>query len=85
MNLREMIKRKITYSKVTVTYEGGKSYSYLVYGETTLKKEMKKVLKDYKGEEIPRISVTTVTERRAISLEDFIKNSILISEGEDNK
>lgn len=83
MNLREMIKRKITYSKVIVTYEG-KSYSYLVYGETTLKKEMRKVLKDYKGEEIPRITVTTVTEKRAISLENFIKNSILISEGEEN-
>ena len=82
MNLREMIKRKITYSKVIVTYEG-KSYSYLVYGETTLKKEMRKILKDYKGEEIPIITVHTVTERRAISLENFIKNSILISEGEE--
>ena len=83
MNLREMIKRKITYSKVIVTYEG-KSYSYLVYGETTLKKEMRKILKDNKGEEIPIIKVITVTERRAISLEKFIKNSILISEGEEN-
>ena len=82
MNLREMIKRKITYSKVIVTYDG-KSYSYLVYGETTLKKEMRKILKDNKGEEIPIITVHTVTERRAISLENFIKNSILISEGEE--
>ena len=78
-----MIKRKITYSEVTVTFDG-KSYTYIVYGATTPSKEMKKVLKDYKGEEIPRISVTTVTERRAISLENFIKNSILISEGEEN-
>jgi len=100
LNLREMIKRKITYSEVIVSYEG-KSYSYIVYGVTTPKKEMKKVLnivygvttpkkemkkvlKDYKGEEIPRITVITVTERRAISLENFIKNSILISEGEEN-
>jgi hypothetical protein len=78
-----MIKRKITYSKVIVTYEG-KSYSYLVYGETTLKKEMRKVLKDFKGEEIPRITVTTVTEKRAISLENFINNSKIISESEEN-
>ena len=83
MNLREMIKRKITYSEVIVSYEGS-GYYYLVYGETTPKKEMKKVLKDYKGEEIPRITVHTVTEKRAISLENFIKNSILISEGEEN-
>lgn len=83
MNLREMIKRKITYSEVTVSFEE-QGYSYLVYGETTPKKEMRKILKDNKGEEIPIIKVTTVTERRAISLEDFIKNSILISEGEEN-
>lgn len=83
MNLREMIKRKITYSEVMVSYEG-KSYSYIVYGVTTPKKEMKKVLKDYKGEEIPRITVITVTEKRAISLENFINNSILINESEEN-
>lgn len=78
-----MIKRKITYSEVMVSYEG-KSYSYIVYGVTTPKKEMKKVLKDYKGEEIPRITVITVTEKRAISLENFINNSILINESEEN-
>ncbi len=100
MNLREMIKRKITYSEVTVTFEG-ESYTYIVYGATTPikemkkvlnivygtttpSKEMKKVLKDYKGEEIPGITVNTVTEKRAISLENFIKNSILISEGDEN-
>jgi hypothetical protein len=77
-----MIKRKITYSEVMVSYEG-KNYSYIVYGVTTPKKEMKKVLKDYKGEEIPRITVITVTEKRAISLENFIKNSIIINESEE--
>jgi len=82
LNLRQSITRKITYSEVIVTYEGN-SYSYLVYGETTPKKEMKKVLKDYKGEEIPRITVITLTEKRAISLENFIKNSILINEREE--
>jgi len=55
-----------------------------VYGETTPKKEIKKVLKDYKGEEIPKITVTTVTEKRAISLDNFIKDSILINEREEN-
>ena len=83
MNLRQSIKRKITYSKVIVTFEGN-TYSYLVYGETTPKKEIKKVLKDYKGEEIPKITVTTVTEKRAISLDNFIKDSILINEREEN-
>lgn len=83
MNLREMIKRKITYSKVKVSFDKH-SYNYLVYGETTPSKEMKKLLKKHKGEEIPEITVNTVTEKRAISLENFINNSIIISEGEEN-
>ena len=84
MNLREMIKRKITYSEVIVIYEGKDTgYSYLVYGETSPSKEMRKILKDNKGEEIPIIKVITVTEKRAISLENFIKYSILINESEE--
>lgn len=82
MNLRKLITRKVTYSEVTVSYEG-ESYTYIVYGVTTPKKEMKKVLKDYKGEEIPEITVITKTEKRAISLENFINNSILINESEE--
>ena len=83
MNLREMIKRKITYSKVKVSFDKH-SYNYLVYGATTPSREMKKLLKDHKGEEIPTITVDTVTERRAISLENFINNSIIIDESEEN-
>jgi len=83
LNLREMIKRKITYSKVKVAFEKH-SYNYLVYGATTPSREMKKLLKDHKGEEIPTITVDTVTEKRAISLENFINNSIIINESEEN-
>jgi hypothetical protein len=79
-----MIKRKITYSEVIVIYEGKDTgYAYLVYGETSPSKEMRKILKDNKGEEIPIIKVITVTEKRAISLENFIKYSILINESEE--
>jgi hypothetical protein len=78
-----MIKRNITYSEVIVSY-GGISYSYFVYGETNPRKEMKRVLKNSEGEEIPRITVITVTEKRAISLENFIKYSIKINESEEN-
>lgn len=83
MNLRKAIKRKITYSKVKVSFNKH-SYNYLVYGATTPSKEMKKLLKKHKGEEIPEITVDTVTEKRAISLENFINNSIIINEGEEN-
>lgn len=81
MNIRQAITRNITYSEVTVSFEG-ESYTYIVYGATTPKKEMKKVLKDYQGEDVPVITVHTVTEKRAISIENFINNSVLINEGE---
>ena len=83
MNIRQAITRKITYSEVTVSFEG-ESYTYIVYGTTTPKKEMKRVLKDYKGEDVPVITVHTVTEKRAISIENFINNSIIINESEEN-
>ena len=83
MNIRQAITRNITYSEVTVSFEG-ESQTYLVYGATTPKKEMKKVLKDYQGEDVPVITVHTVTEKRAISLENFINHSILINESEEN-
>lgn len=82
MNIRQAITRNITYSEVTVSFEG-ESQTYIVYGATTSSKEMKKVLKDYKGEDVPVISVHTVTEKRAISLENFINNSIVINESEE--
>ena len=83
MNIRQSITRNITYSIVTVSFEG-ESQDYIVYGATTLTKEMKRVLKEYKGEDIPAITVETKTEKRAISLENFINNSIVINESEEN-
>ena len=83
MNIRQAITRNVTYSEVTVSFEG-ESQTYIVYGATTPTKEMKRVLKDYKGEDIPVITVHTVTEKRAITLENFINNSIIINESEEN-
>ena len=82
MNLRQCISRNITFTEVTVSYNG-ESTSYYVYGETTAAKEMKKILKDGTLETIPTIVCNTVTEKRAISLENFINNSILINESEE--
>lgn len=82
MNIRQAITRNITYSEVTVSFEG-ESQTYIVYGVTTPTKEMKRVLKDYKGNDVPVITVHTVTEKRAISLENFINNSIIINESEE--
>ena len=82
MNIRQSITRNITYSLVTVSFEG-ECQTYIVYGETTPNKEMKKVLKYYKGEDIPIIKVETKTEKRAISLENFIEYSVIINESEE--
>ena len=83
MNLRQCITRNITYTEVTVSYNG-ESSSYYVYGETTPTKELKKILRDRNLETIPNIVCEVFTEKRAISLENFINNSIVINEREEN-
>lgn len=83
MNLRQCITRNIMYTEVTVSYNG-ESTSYYAYGETTPTKELKKILRNGKLETIPVIECKTVTEKRAISLENFINNSIVINEREEN-
>lgn len=83
MNIRQAITRNVTYTNVSVSYNG-EHYDYIVHGKTTLAKEMKKILKAMDFETIPMITCQTVTEKRAISLENFINNSIVISESEEN-
>lgn len=83
MNLRQAITRTITYSKVSVSCEG-ENQEYTVYGGTTLKKEMTRILKTYEGNEMPQIKIETITEQRAISLDDFLENSTIINESEEN-
>ena len=82
MNLRQCITRNITYTEVLVSHDG-ESTSYYVYGETTPTKELKKILRDGNLETIPNIVCEVFTEKRAISLENFINNSIVINESEE--
>ena len=82
MNLRQAITRNVTYTEVTVSYEG-EHYDYIVHGRTTAAKEMKKILREKKLDTIPVIVCHTDTEKRAISLENFINNSIVINEREE--
>ena len=84
MNIRQAITRNVTYTIVSVSYISGEHYNYIVYGKTTETKEMKKILKKKEFETIPLITCQTVTEKRAISLENFINNSIVINESEEN-
>lgn len=79
MNLRNAIKRTITYSLVTVI-ANGEMTEYTVKGETTVKKELTKALKELQTDEIPVITVEVKTEERAMSFEDFISYSTVINE-----
>ena len=87
INLRNAITRTITYTEVIADYNG-KTHIYNVYGVTTAQKELKKILRTYKGEDIPTVEVETKTERRVITLDKFLENSILLNilnnESEEN-
>ena len=83
MNIRQSITRNVTYTEVTVSYEG-EHYDYIVHGRTTVAKEMKKILREKELETIPVIECNTEKKKRAISLENFINNSIVINESEEN-
>lgn len=82
MNIRQSITRNVTYTKVTVSFDD-ESYDYIVHGRTSDTKEMKKILRKRELDKIPTIVCQTVTEKRAITLENFINNSIVINESEE--
>ena len=81
LNLRTAIKRTLTYSEVTVCC-GGESQVYTLTGETTAKKELKKVLNKFEGDEIPVVTVKVVSEKRAMALDTFIEHSVVIDKDE---
>lgn len=83
MNLRKAVTRKITYTIVKVEYEFTKE-EYIVIGETDSVKELKKILNKNKNTSyIPKVECKVVSEKRAMTIQNFIKNSILINESEE--
>lgn len=78
MDLRKAITRTITYTNVKVEENDGTVVEYVVQGATTVLKELKKVLKNREEDTIPNVSIEVVEEKRAISIEDFIKYSELV-------
>lgn len=83
INLRENITRTLTYSKVIITVNTFYHTFYNVYGVTDEKKELIKYLRNNPNGDIPTIKVNTVTERRTMSLDNFLNNSIIINESEE--
>ena len=83
LNIRKMITRKVTYSIVTIKFNDSFwNNEYYVYGTTSVKTELKKLLKNesFPTDEIPQISIKQVTEKRVIDIDNFIKYSIKINE-----
>lgn len=79
--LRKMITRNITYSIVTVKWKDEFwNDTYYVYGTTSVKSELKKILKNesYPTDEIPQINIKQITEKRAMTIDNFINYSIKI-------
>ena len=82
MNTRKLINRNITYSIVTVKWKYDFwNDTYYVYGTTSVKTELKKVLKNenYPTNEVPTITIKQITEKRAIDIDNFIKYSIKVN------
>lgn len=82
MNLRQAVTRNITYTIVKVTLNG-ETHEDIIYGKTTKAKVMKEWLKS--NEEIPTIEIEEKTEKRAISINDFISHSIIINNNESEE
>jgi hypothetical protein len=83
INLRESITRTVTYTEVEIIVEGESSV-HNVYGKTTVKEQLLKYLKVEPNGEIPQIKLTEKTEKRVISLDNFLIHSLVIEEDEKN-
>lgn len=79
LNLRTAVKRTVVYTEVTVVQDE-EIKTYVVQGETTAKKELRKILKNTSDDVIPQVSVKVVVEKRAMPLDKFIEHSIVYEE-----
>ena len=82
MNTRKLINRNVTYSIVTVKFKDGFwNDEYYVYGTTSIKSELKKILKNDNCpvDDIPVVTIKQVTEKRSMTIDDFIKYSIKVN------
>ena len=82
MNTRKLINRNITYTIVTVKFKDSFwDNEYYVYGTTSIKTELKKILKSDSCpvDDIPLVTIKQVTEKRSMTIDDFIKYSIKVN------
>lgn len=78
-NLRENVTRGVKYSVVIMTHPNGVEDKEIVYGHTTVKKELNKFFKEFPNATImPKIEVEHFEEKRTMTIQDFLNNSIVI-------
>ena len=80
--MEDMIIKKINYAVLRIN-ENGVERIHTVYGKSNISKTIKEMVDKYNLVSSANIEVKVITERRAISLEKFLQNSILINESEE--
>ena len=73
--MEEKIIKKINYAIINFTDNEGKEVKNIVYGKSNINKTIKEIVEKYELINSANIDVKIITERRAISLQHFLKYS----------
>ena len=73
----DMIIKKINYALLRI-HDNGVERIHTVYGKSNINQKIKELVDKYNLQNSANIEVQVITERRAISLENFLQNSIVI-------
>lgn len=73
--MEEKIIKKINYAIINFTDNEGKEVKNIVYGKSNINKTIKEIVEKYDLINSANIDVKIITERRAISLQHFLKYS----------
>ena len=73
----DMIIKKINYALLRIN-DNGVERIHIVYGKSNINQKIKELVDKYNLQNSANIEVKVITERRAISLEKFLQNSIVI-------
>ena len=73
----DMIIKKINYALLRIN-DNGVERIQTVYGKSNINQKIKELVDKYNLQNSANIEVKVITERRAISLEKFLQNSIVI-------
>lgn len=74
IQLEEKIIKKINYAIITFKHNGN-NVKQLVYGKSNINKTIKDIVEQYQLVNSANIDVKIITERRAITLPDFLEHS----------